>query len=262
MNAKKLRTFMFAAILPVQFASAQFVDLKAEVELSDSLSKGMNTWTRTVHCVVGTNCWQIDANFSRNASVTYWFTGTNILEESVITKDVSEELKEFNRPGFPRTSAPAVGTHSTRVTKSSDGNPGRTVRQLDQMTMPARVSWLAFCSGPCLKREGREIFPPSDLWKELVRTDRFEDRTATFQDPLGLPERMDLFTTNGLTVMQYRVTSSTNFLGWHLPLTFELVQYCPAPIPGNPHVTAGTNGWQLEFIARGKVALLSRGAAP
>jgi hypothetical protein len=262
MNTRKFWTFLLTSILPVQFASAQFVDLQAEIQVSDWHTKDLNTWTTQIHCLVGTNSWQMDGDFSRNAKLTYWFTGTNIIEESVITKDVSDIFKDFNRPGLPHMSAPAIGTTNTRVTDCVDGNPGQTVRRLDHMTMVARIGWLAFCSGPCLKREGRQIFPPSDLWKELVRTDQFTDRTVTFQDALGLPERTDLYTTNGQIVAQYRVTSSTNVLGWQFPLAFELVQYRPAPVPGLPYVTAGTNGWELQFIAKGKVAAMKIGTAP
>jgi hypothetical protein len=263
--------FLLSAILPAQFASAQFADLKAEVEVADWRSNGFNTWTTAVHCVVGTNCWQIDGSFSKNANITYWFTGTNLLEESVVTKDVSDdlnrelrrELKDLDASDLPNLTAPAIGTSNSRVYESRDGNPGHTVRQLDLMTMPARVSWLAFCSGPYLKREGRRLYPPSDLWKELVCTDHFVDKTITFEDTLGLPNRIDLYTTNAQElVLQYRVTSSTNFNDWEFPLSFELVQYCTAPLPGNPHVTMGTNGWQLQFVARGKVASVTEGAAP
>lgn len=262
MNIRKWLMLLLFALLPAQFAIAQFADLKAEIQVSDWQIKRLNTWTTSVHCVVGTNSWQMEGDFSRNASVSYWFTGTNIIEENVVTKDLSEDVKDINRPGFPYVTAPAIGTRSKRYYESIDGNPGRTVRNLDQLTMVARVGWLAFCSGPALRREGRQIFPPSDLWKELVCTDHFVDRTTTFQDSLGLPETMDLYTTNSQMVVQYRATSSTNIMGWQFPLAFELVQYRPAPVPGFPHITEGTNGWELQFIAKGKVDAVNIGTAP
>lgn len=262
-DASKLLMLLPCALLLVQFAGAQFVALKAEVEVSEWQAKGVKTWSTAIHCVVGTNCWQMEGDIISNGRAMYWFTGTNIIEESVITKALPEEfVKRMNQPGMPFLSAPPIGTRDARVVKSVDGNPGQTVRRVDHLTMDARIAWLAFCSGPCLKREGRQVFPPSDLWKELVYTDRFVDRTATFVDALGLPETMDLYTTNGQMVVQYRVTSSTNFLGWQFPLGFELAQYRPAPVPGLPYVTMGTNGWQLQFIAKGKVAALKIGAAP
>ena len=120
---------------------------------------------------------------------------------------------------------------------------------------------MAFCSGPCLKRNGREIFPPSDLWKELVRGGHFANRVSTFQDAFGLPKTLDLYTTNQ-PVVQYRVTASTNVLGWEFPTEFYLAQYRPAPLPDHPGIFMGTNGWELEFTAKGRVIQIGAGAEP
>ena len=264
MDARKVWVLLACMIGPGHFARAQFVDLKAEVEVSDWNPKGVRTWNSAIHCAVGTNSWQMDGDFSRNSSVTYRFTGTNLIEDSVVTKDLPQELlKRLNHPGFPVVGSPAIGgTRSTRVVESIDGNPGRTVRQADRLTMVARLGWLAFCSGPCLKREGRNIFPPSDLWKELVAASSFTDRTSVFDDGLGLPKSMDLTTTNNQQqqVMQYRVLSSTNILGWEFPLHFYLAQYRPAPVPASPWITVGTNGWELEFVAKGTVKAIGEKA--
>jgi hypothetical protein len=198
--------------------------------------------------------WLMEGNFSRNARVTYRFTGTKIIEDSVITDPIPQEfLERVKQPGMIHLGSPAIGSRNTRMVESADGNPGRTVRQQDQLSMVPRIAWLAFCSGPCLRREGRTIFPPSSLWKELVSASSFKDRTVVFDDPLGLPKVMELFTTDRQPVMQYRVVNSTNILGWDLPLEFYLVQYRPAPVPELKWVPAGTNGWELEFMARGTV---------
>jgi hypothetical protein len=119
--------------------------------------------------------------------------------------------------------------------------------------MVARIGWLAFCSSPCLKSDARNIFPPSDLWKELVSASTFNDRMTQFNDALGLPKTINLSTTNNQQVMQYRVTSSTNILDWELPLEFQLIQYRPAPVPERPGWTMGTNGWEVQFFAKGTV---------
>src|SRR6266478_1625134 len=76
---------------------------------------------------------------------------------------------------FPNTLldlAPPIGAEVDRVSESLDGNPGtlsacgpngqRLNVGPDYLCRSARVGWLAFCSGPCLKRPGRLIFPPSD----------------------------------------------------------------------------------------------------
>jgi hypothetical protein len=84
-----------------------------------------------------------------------------------------------------------------------------------------RMSWLAICSGSYLKREGREIFPPAFTWKFEIWPSFAPDRTIVFEDALGLPKRVDLSTTNGQPVFVYRVSKSTNMLGWEFPLEFH-----------------------------------------
>ena len=111
----------------------------------------------------------------------------------------------------------------------------------------------------------REVFPLSDLWKELISANSFSDVTTKFNDTLGLPKLLELYTTNSpfsQPVIQYRVTNSTNFLGWRFPLEFKVAQYRPAPQPGSPFRFAGTNGWELDFIARGTVTSIGVGAKP
>jgi len=243
------------AIWPAQFARAQFVDIKSEVEVTRWNPTSVKTWTTEIHCVVGTNSWQIDGDFILNGRETYQFTGTNIVEDTVITKALPEEfLARLHQPGMPVGTVPPIGQHTTRLIASTDGNPsyGHKVPQADRMTMVARIAWLAFCSGPCLKHAEREIFPPHDLWKEMLSTSSFTDQTTVFDDALGLPKLIDLWAENQ-QVMQYRVVSSTNVLGWEIPLEFQLAQYQLAPVPGNQSVTAGTNGWELDLVARGTV---------
>jgi hypothetical protein len=52
-------------------------------------------------------------------------------------------------------STPPPHSHSSQT--SPVKYPGQSVRHADRLTMPARVAWLAFCSGPCVKREGRQV---------------------------------------------------------------------------------------------------------
>ena len=114
----------------------------------------------------------------------------------------------------------------------------------------ARIGWLAFCSGGCLKRAGRQLYPTSDLWKELIPSPAgFTDETITFDDALGLPRIINLYTTKRQPVLQYRVTASTNVLGSNFPLEFHLAQYRPS----------GTNGWELHLTAKGNVTAISTG---
>ncbi len=204
-----------------------------------SFSFFQDTIATTVHCVVNSNSWAIDDDFgNKNARSTHWFTGTNIVEYELVN---------------------GVPTHS-RVTASSDGNPGQGTKQPDQLTMVSRIAWLAFCSGPCLKRKGREIFPPSDFWKDLLTVERFSDETVTFDDPLGLPKIITLTTGNAQPIFQYRTLSSTNVFGWEFPLEFKVAQY--RPLHRFPSVTTETNGWELEYTASGKMTAVEPASNP
>ena len=232
-------------------AMAQYVDLSAQIEVNVwSTQPGTPSWFQdsraqlrpiTVHCVVNSNSWVMDDDFvSESARTTHWFTGTNIVEYDLVNG-----------------TSPLA---QSRVTASNDGNPCRGTNQSDQLTMVARIAWLAFCSGPCLRREGREIFPPSDLWKDLLTVKRFLDETVTFDDSLGLPKVMNLTTGNGQPIFQYRTVSSTNVSGWEFPLEFKVAQY--RPVHGFPRATTETNGWQLEFTATGKVTAVKPTSQP
>ena len=232
-------------------AMAQYVELSAQIEvnvwgkqpepfsfsfLQDTIAELRPT---TVHCVVNSNTWEIDDDFGRkDGRTTHWFTGTNIVEYELVN---------------------GVPTY-TRVSDSNDGNPGQGRNQQDQLNVVARIAWLAFCSGPCLKREGREISPPSDLWKDLLTIQRFSDETVTFDDPLGLPKTVTLTTGKGQPIFQYRTIASTNVSGWEFPLEFKVAQY--RPVHRVPSVPTGTKGWELEFTATGKVTAVKPASNP
>lgn len=246
-------------------APAQFVELRGQIEFYE--------WSTSpprmikVHCVVGTNSWEMDGDFCENCDATYWFTGKRIIEHSITTRGLPLEPKYEQLDGAP------IGTEFDRVSESTDGNPGtlsacgpngerRNVGP-DYLCPWARVAWLAYCSGPCLKRPGRQIFPPYDLWKELICAPAgFSDRTVAFEDGLGLPKSVNLYSPKAEPVVQYRVLSSTNVLGWSFPAEFIIAQYRPASIPASPHVIVGTNGWELQFTARGKLTGIGIGTKP
>jgi hypothetical protein len=245
----------FCILFPLQCGVAQVVELRAEIETTiwpfkdaaGELAENLTSRTRNLRCLVGTNSWLIETD-QENSKHTWWFTGTNMIWHVVVTGYPSKdkELYERNHP----EQVGMIGRRSTRVFESVDGNPGRPARTMDLLGMPsARICWLAFCSGSCLKREGRQIFPPSDLWKELViAPSGFTDKTIVFEDEFGLPSSVDLYTTNRQPVLQYRLLQSTNVLGRDFPLVFHLAQYRPA----------GTNGWELHLTAKGRVTSISK----
>ncbi len=246
---------IFCLLLPLHCVGGRFVELVAEVDLHDwdywlfkdriNNDPGRShltlpsifTTNSMMRCVVGTNKWMMEFN-SENATTTYWFTGTNIIEHTVITKDI---------PGRP-----PLGERFTETYPSIDGNPGRPVRVRDLMG-PGSVCWMSFCSGAFLKRAGRRIFPPDSFWKESILADSgWSDKVITFKDGLGLPKSLDLIATNNQPVFQYQVHKSTNVLGWNFPLEFYCVQYFPT----------GTNHLRLALTAKGRVISIKEATQP
>jgi hypothetical protein len=230
----QLRTWVLLScvLLSMQRGNAQFVDLTAEIEVTEGPSNHLSTYTTAVHCVVGTNSWEIDSVCGTITSQS-WFTGAKILESI---------------PG-------------PRIMDSLDGNPGLPVRQSDRLTVAERIAWLAFCSAPCLSRKEHQLFPPKDLWKETISAPSgFLERTTMLENDGDLPKSVDLQTTNGQPVLRFRVTATTNALGHEFPLEFSLAQYRPAFLREAHRF--GTNGWLLDLTAKGKVKSVGVGIEP
>ncbi|HZR17523.1 MAG TPA: transglutaminase domain-containing protein [Verrucomicrobiae bacterium] len=265
MKGKLNRTFIAIAgaagvsLFATTCTASQSVELTAKIETEFWDTRGPNppsisTRIWTVHCLVDTNTWLIEGDFLANGKDTWWFTGTNMIEESRITSETPEattkKLSELSRLAMR---SPRVGERNRRTIESIDGNPGRPVRVADLMFAPAKIAWLAYCSGPALKREGRRIPLPSDLWKELMSPSwQTSEKTTTFEDELGLPEKIVLHTGKNQPVLQYRAVLATNVLGWTFPLEFHLAQYTPI----------GSNEWELHLTANGKIIDIGEGAAP
>jgi hypothetical protein len=197
-------------------AEAQFVHITAEVETAfwDSRAPSVHTKTWTMECDVGTNSWRISGD---PFGSLFWSSSTN----SVLGGE--------------------------RVLGSADGNPGRPTRKADSLSVPGNISWLAFCSGTFLSQKGKGLPLPSDLWKEyLPESWQTSERIARFDDELGLPERLVLYTKTQ-PVLEYRVTLTTNVLDWTFPREFYLAQYIPA----------GTNAWELHLTAKGRILAIA-----
>jgi len=266
----KLSASATGFLLSLAGAGAQFVGLTVELEIcdwdymffSDRAGKSPGeTGTPTIfsdhnfiRCIVGTDTWMVE-NKLPTFDVTRWFTGTNIIEHTVIKQKspdaVARQISE--RTGLALT-APPAGHRYTKIFDSVDGNPGRPVRVADLMGfVPARVSWLAFCSNLALKRDSRRIFPPSPMWKESsLAYSGWSDSIAVFQDGLGLPRSISLVSTNGQPSFQYQVHQTTNLLGWTIPLEFYGVQYLPSR----------SNTWKLHLTIKGRVTAIGPMARP
>ena len=267
------RLFMVAIFYSADFrlaAAVDFIELTAEIELNDwsywflddrrdflgtaTSQRSIFQEPLKVRCVIGTDSWLMEGPFVRNAIVTRWFTGSNLVEQTRITSPVSI-------PGAPnnfdlRASSPPVGQLTTRTHETADGNPGRPVRVEDLFRdASGKVCWLAFFSGRALKREGRRIPLPSALWKQFFSGEHFSDDVTHFEDPLALPKSIEVYQANQHLLLNYQVRSSTNILGWNIPLEFYLLQYRPSQLPR-------TNSIELHLTAKGKVTGVRLGSAP
>jgi hypothetical protein len=254
------RVLLICLFVPMVCRAEQFVEVTAELEIHDwsywfftdeiNQYPGYNkppsifTESQTRRCVVGTNTWFIECNFPEQQS-RCWFTGTNILKQIVTTKQRPDGRNYI--PPF------------TVSTGSADGNPFRPVRVVDALDCWAKVCWLAFCSGPDLKRDGRQVPLPSDIWKEsslgfdsMKAPEGFRDKTVVFEDTLGLPKSTSVFSKSNQTILRYQTRQSTNVLGWNFPQEFYLVQYQPVR----------TNEWELYLTARGRLISIGAGTMP
>jgi hypothetical protein len=194
-------------------------------------------------CVFGTNEWLIEGNLSQNAIERWVFDGTNVIKSVQLTS-VADEAELGGMTLEEAKSNVTVNLFST-----PGGYPPGDVA--------ADMCWLAFCSGSYLKRSNRIVPLPVPQATLLNAPDAFaySDQTQTFEDELGLPRKLELFTSqslyeasvaefwkhkppknkallksmvpDGTRKFQYTVTSSTTFLGWNVPLSFEFVQGLP-----------------------------------
>jgi hypothetical protein len=209
--------------------NAQFVELSTEIEIGGGL--GSRTWVSALRCVVGTNTWLMESDYTKAIKSTWWFTGTNL-----------NELQSW----IPGNSTGNVGTRSSRSFESQDGNPGRPPRVAALLNgSRERIGWLAFCSSPFFKNKDRKFYPTSPFWVYWLSapSEGFPHRFTLFQDDLGLPRSVGLYTTHNETIFHYRVDATTNVMGWEFPTEFALTEYKPR----------GDDGWQSHLQANGKL---------
>ena len=250
---------VFVCLLIRGWATAQpFVEIRAELEVAayreDDTNAQAKLTPRTflVVCIAGTNAWRVEDGWVQNSEQSWFFDGTNVYNGSRTTSPMSKELEEKIAAISHLATVPfeqARSNETIRVWPSVDGHPlGDPI---------VNITWLAFCSGTYLKRDGRLVPLPLD---ELHHTrDRFAytDKTKTFKDSFGLPQQIELFLSKSLFVISeddfdkeaffgdrytqstrkraetlpdgahmfhYEVKESTNLFGWNFPLKFEFFQ--------------------------------------
>jgi hypothetical protein len=120
--------------------------------------------------------------------------------------------------------------------------------------VPEYVSWLAFCSGPFLKHEGRKIYPPGGLswWESAVCDYDWRDQTVVFPDAPGLPQSISLISSNNQCIFRYKVLETTNAFGWTFPREFFGLQY----------IGGVSNGWRIDLSFKGRVTSIRPAAKP
>jgi len=228
-------------------AFAQYVALTARIETVRWDPDEIRTSDRTLQCVVGTNTWFLIEPGGGHQKHAWTFDGTRLTMQTLVTGYPSRD------PAFYERSHPeargTIGRRFTNTVAMPDPNPFRPAGKADlALALDTKISWLAFCSGSLLRSEGRRLYPVSDLWKQMIAVPPagFSEHCTVFEDPLGLPNHLELSTTNAQPVFQYSVRSSTNVLGWTFPLEFHLAQYRPV----------GTTGWGLYLTAKGTVTAI------
>jgi hypothetical protein len=223
-------------VLPLQDLPAQPVEISAEIVTHGYRLKDTNSITgatpKVVHvtCVTGPNQWYIEEDFAGRRE--WLFDGNNVVCRSQLhsgLKDATNTRKE--------------------AWESRDGHP--------LGDFGVNMSWLAFCSGTYLKRDGRVIPLPAAVLRHCPDRFAYTDATTTFPDELGLPRSLDLFSSqalflkshtdwdkelsfggrytewnnktapkiqDGVLVFHYAVLESTNMLGRSFPIRFEFFQ--------------------------------------
>jgi hypothetical protein len=245
------------ALFSFRTAAAQFVELTADIQTVrwagpyNQKPPSVQTRNFTVRCVVGANSWLIEPEASAIARDAWWFTGSNIVAYTVVRKYPSERVELFER-NHPEI---VVGRGYTNIIEARDGGPRLAAALTVGEGVPAgsaqlNVAWLAFCSGPFLRTEGRWIPAPSI--EQATLYDTYSDTTTTFKDGLGLPISIELYSTNQ-PLCHYRTVGSTNVLGWDFPLEFYLAQY---------RQNYQTRVWEVHMTASGKLKTIGPGSEP
>jgi hypothetical protein len=216
--------FLFTTLIIVATAihAAEYVEISTELNSTWRSGARISHQSIIAICVVGTNDWSISGNFTRNTKNDYWLFDTNVIERRTITSSMYlQQAKDLYLEKIMRQkphaglafSYPQAGQVFTIIHDSPHG-------QLAGEAM-ANIVWLAFCSGPYLQHDGREIPMPVG---PSSKASGYSDKTVVFKDLLGLPESVKLFAPDGQLVCEYEVLQRTNFLGRTFPLNFRLMR--------------------------------------
>jgi len=269
---------LFLFLVTISASAQRYVELSAELEImsietrrrsaslpAETISSRTNHRSISFVCIVSTNMWELEGNFIKGTKVKWAFDGTNVCNSLQVIKHSDEGLttasNEFLRP----FTAPS-GWGKSNITI----NIGMTLGGYPEAEAGVNIPWLAFCSGTYLKRPGRLIPFPAAIIGHAPDVFAYSDRTEPFADELGLPRKIEFYTSSSLyeasarefwpdikdvprqslpdgsLKFHYEVTQATNFLGWHLPLRFEFGQDIPNT----------DNGYSSKIIGHGWVSMI------
>lgn len=206
------RCFQFGAVLFAlgchDISADQFVKVEAELQIlevkwlepepsakSQVRPPSTNEWKIAFSAIVGTKEWRLEGNFSRNSRDCWLFDGTNVLNSIRMTGPAeSANHGNTNGPGLLGPALSLSSSDETNMTINIHVTPGGYLPGDASQNIP----WLALCSGSFLKRSGRTIPYPVAILGHSPDSFAYTDKTQVFDDELGLPRKIELFTSESL----------------------------------------------------------------
>jgi len=239
---------------PLPAFAQRYAEITCEIEVSPPRAGQTKTNTNAqprpfrAICIVGTNEWRIETDYLLNGKLVYFFDGTNVITSTQITMDISNPYQASSANQLVSVPFSEIkDIQAIDIVPSPDGHP------LGDLSV--NIPWLAFCSGNFLSSAGRGMPLPTAVIRHEPYSFAYDHRTQTFEDQLGLPRTMELFTSrerakgavwdrrlvryprienaklhdpslpDNALAFRYFVDESTNFLGWNFPLKFGFVSY-------------------------------------
>lgn len=239
--------FVLASALIGWTQDQQYLDIALDIEITSfstfppDLGKTNVFRSYPVRCIIGEDKWQIEIDYTASTREIYQWDGTNVIKRIKVLKNV------------PLPPGPSPFAHTRPMTTSDPYvqikiTPGQ--HPLDDYGV--NVPWLAYCSGYYLAKTNRIIPVAACSIRHTLDSFGYADKTKCFDDKLGLPKSVQLFSSrelllssprdhrllrsldtaairaapvvkisDGLLKAGYVVENSTNIHGWNLPLKFN-----------------------------------------
>ena len=270
------------AVVPSSVWAQRYLEITAEIEMTSNWLKDTNgaaierRTTNHVKCIVGTNEWRIDNDFSMNGRNAYFFDGTNVyqlMEQTANTPNSFGTNSYYFQPNSPAEHWRSNVT--IHITPSPGGHPLGDAG--------VNLPWLAFCSGSYLKLAGRTIPLPTAYTRGTPDSFAYTDKTEVIDDPLRLPKKVELFTSRAkyksgvydkrlirtkavenarvepISTMQdgkvrflYEAREFTNVFGWSIPSSFSYSTFSPNK----------QGSWECLYSGTGALISVREGASP